>query len=155
MRAEEIACSRLRAILDPLALGASIDDSEAFQDFQSALELVLPVALAESYAWWRNESLDAFRFSIARKLGPGEAEFVGLCLLISDQSWTPIHLRLRVSSRSDTFESLALDVGERGSGPGGMARTPYGSSQEAKLLHSVAPRLDSIDWAYSTERGAA
>ena len=152
--AEVTVVSRLRALLVPLAIGSTIEESDTFREFQSALELLLPAELAVSYPWWRGESLDAFRFSVARKVASTEAEFVGLCLLIS-QCWTPLHLRLRVSSQNDTIERLDLKLGEAGSGVGGMSTTPYGSSRETKLLYGLATRLEAIEWVYAVRRGAA
>ena len=148
-RAERIACQSLRAALSLLPVGSSIEPSEDRKSFQSALEYVIPARLKREYSWWRYESVDGFLFTVARKVGPLEAEFVGLCLLISDQSWTPLHVRLRVSADDDAFESLECRVGEVGDGNGGMVRTPYGSTRESKVLHSVAQRLDSISWAYT------
>ena len=153
-RAEEIASRCLRAVLTPLSPGSSIEDSDEFRTFQSAMEYVIPSALQEKYPWWRYESLDAFRFAVARKLGPEEAELIGLCLLISDQTWTPLHLRLRVSALSDSIEWLDCRLGEPGEGNGGMVRTPYKSTGETKLLSSVAQRLGSISWTYTITRGS-
>ena len=148
-RAERIACQSLRAALAPLAAGSFIEPSENRRSFESAMEYVIPARLKHEYSWWRYESFDGFLFTVARKVGPQEAEFVGLCLLISDQSWTPLHLRLRVSPGDDAIEWLECKVGEVGEGNGGMVRTPYDSTRESKVLHSVAQRLDSILWAYT------
>ena len=153
-KAEEIASRCLRAVLAPLSPGSEIEDSDTFSTFQSALARVIPSTLEEAYSWWRYESLDAFRFVVARKLGPEEAEFVGLCLLITDQTWTPLHLRLRIAPQSDNIEWLECKLGESGTGNGGMLRTPYGSTSDTKLLYSVVDRLESISWAYTITRGS-
>jgi hypothetical protein len=150
--AEDIASASLRAILALLEPGAAIEDSPLFLEFQAALEGFLQTALADVDAWWRAEGIDAFRFSVARKLGPNEAEFMGVCLLNSDQSWIPLHLELQVSAVSDTFERVQLDLGELGPGGGGLQRIPDGSSRVAKLLETVEPRLGSIEWAYRVTR---
>jgi hypothetical protein len=150
--AEEIASRCLREMLTPLVSGSTLEDSEIFRGFQSALELLIPAELARTYEWWRYESLDAFRLCIARKLGSCEAELVGLCLLISDQSWTSFHLRIRIAPHSNMLERLDLNLGEIGTGRGGMQLTPYGSRNETILLSSLASRLESIQWAYSVTR---
>jgi len=103
-KAEKIASRCLRAILAPISVGADTEDSDDFSDFQSAMEYVIQSILEKEYPWWRWESLDAFSFAVARKTGAEEAEFIGLCLLITDQTWTPFHLRLRVASQGDTIE---------------------------------------------------
>ena len=117
--AEEIASRSLRTVLAPISAGSTIADSDEFNTFQSALERVIPSALEVEYPWWRRESLDAFRFAVARKFGPEEAEFIGLCLLISDQTWAAMHLRLRVAAQSDKIEWLECRLGESGTGNGG------------------------------------
>jgi len=152
--AEEIASRYLRAVLAALSPGATIGDSDDFNSFQSALERVIPSMLEEEYSWWRHESLDAFRFAVSRMVGPDEAEFIGLCLLISDQTWIPLHLRLRIAPQSDNIEWLECGLGESGADNGGMVRTPYGSLRRTKVLYSVVNRLDSIQWVYTITRGS-
>jgi len=152
--AEKIASRSLRAVLASLSPGSLIEDSDDFDIFQSALERVIPATLEAAYPWWRHESLDGFRFAVARKLRPEAAEFIGLCLLITDQTWTPLHLRVRIALQSDNIEWLDCKLGESGSGSGGLMRTPYGSSRENKLLYSVADRLESIPWAYTIAVGS-
>ena len=151
---EEIASRCLRASLAGLPLQASISTSDHFSKFQSALELLVPSLLVDKYPWWRRESLDAFEFAVARRLRREEAEFIGLCLLITDQAWTPFHLRLRISPRVDQIEALECKLGESGVGNGGMVRAPYGSLRATKLLYSVERRLQSISWAYTITRGS-
>jgi hypothetical protein len=153
---EKIASRCLRAILAPLSAGDAIEDSDDFSDFQSAMERVIPSILEGEYQWWRYESLDGFQFAIARKVGPEEAEFFGLCLLISDQTWTPLCLRLRIAPQSENIEWLVCRLGESGTGNGDMVRTPYGSYRETtRLLRSVVDRLETIEWAYTITRGAS
>lgn len=151
-RAEEMASRCLRAILAPLPYGAVIHDSDDFSLFQRALEYVLPSALREVYPWWQHESLDAFRFAVARKIGIEEAEFIGLCLLISDQTWTPIYLRMSIARESDSFDWLECRVGELGDDAGGMLRIPHKSARINELPGSVEQRLESIQWAYTISR---
>jgi hypothetical protein len=146
-KAEEIASQELRAILAPLATGASIEHSD-LDLLQSALEFFLTEELG-----WRHESFDAFRFAVARKVAPDEAEFVGLALLISDQAWTPIHLWLRLSPDSDQMASLDCRVGEPGEGAAGLVRIPYGSALADKVLDRLPERVGAIDWVYRVERG--
>jgi hypothetical protein len=146
-KAEAIASQELRAILAPLPIDAPIDP-ERLDKFQSALEFFLPVELGLSH-----ESFDAFRFAVARKVKPDEAEFVGLALLISDQAWTPIHLWLRVSPDSDQITALDCRVGERGEGAAGLLRIPYRSAIADEVLYNLPERVDSIDWVYRAARG--
>jgi len=147
-KAEKIVSQELRAILAPVATGAPIEHSERLVKLQGALEFFLPEQLG-----WRHESFDAFRFAVARKVAPEEAEFVGLALLISDQAWTPIHLWLRFSPDSDQITSLDCRVGERGEGAAGLVRIPYGSDLTDKVLDRLPERVGVIEWVYRAERG--
>jgi hypothetical protein len=153
-KAEEIASRCLRTVLKPLSPGASIEDSGEFSEFQTALERVIPAALAEAYDYWRYQGLDGFRFALARKLGLEEAEFVGLCLLVDNQNWIPLYVRIRLAQKKDQIEWLECKVGESRNDDEGVAGTPYGSSRETKLLYSVVNRLESIPWAYKITQGS-
>jgi hypothetical protein len=153
-RAEEIASRCLRASLPELRPEAFIPTSDHFREFLSALEWVISELLIENYSWWRREGLDGFELAIARKLAAEEVELIGLCLLVSSQHWTPLHLRLRIARHADEIEWLYCKLGEAGSGDGGMVRAPYGSLRATKLLYSLEGRLESISWAYTVTRGS-
>lgn len=147
-RTEAVASQCLRASLAPLSAGASIEKSEEFLAFQSALERFLPAELG-----WEGESFDAFRFVRAQKVAPDEAEFIGLALLISDQSWIPIHLRLRISPDSDQIAFLDCRVGEPGDGALGLETIPYRSGSVNKVLHRLPEQIESMLWVYRATRG--
>lgn len=146
--AEKIVSQELRAILARVVTGAPIEHSEQLDQFQSALEFFLTEELG-----WRQESFDAFRFAVARKVAPEEAEFVGLALLITDQAWTPIHLWLRLSPDSDQIICFDCRVGEPGEGVGGLVRIPYGSDLADKVLYRLPERVGGISWVYRAARG--
>jgi hypothetical protein len=153
-KAEEIVSRSLRTLLRPLPVGASIEDSDEFITFQTALTRVIPSTLGETYDCWRHEGLDWFRFAVAHKLGPEEAEFVGLCLLVGNQAWIPLHLRLRIASENNCIDWLECKVGELGNDGERVTGTPFGSTRETKLLYSVVNRLGSIPWTYQITRGS-
>lgn len=88
--------------------------------------------------------MDGIFPEIAVKTAHHEANIAGLCILISDQTLTPIHIRLRAAVSSDAIVSLKCCLGE--SGPNGMVRVPYGSNRVSKI--AVANRLDVIEWTY-------
>ena len=146
-KSEAIVARELRSVLAPLTTGEPIEQSERLVKLECALEYFLPEELG-----WRYESSDAFRFVVARKVAPDEAEFVGLALLISDQTWTPIHLGLRLSADSDRVASLDCRVGEPGDGAGGLVRIPYGSGLADKVLHRLPDRVGAIDWVHRATR---
>jgi len=152
-RPEEVANRCLLAVLSNLRVGDSIEDSEDFGKFQSALERFLPECLAERYpSPWGHESLDSFRFALARKVGPDEAEFLGVCLLISDQTWTPFRALLKASSTDAGLERVDFTLGEADEVGGGIVRMPFASSKLTELLFRLANRPESVDWTYSFKR---
>jgi len=110
--------------------------------------------LRECHPEWRHESLDGVSLASASKLGEHEAEIYGLCILISDQTLVPMHLRMQVDSQSDVINWLELRLGEMTSD--GMRRVPYDSPNNIyKKLHSMdhMANADLIDWAYKVSFG--
>lgn len=142
-----VASQSLRAVLEAFAIGEPIEDSPRLREFRSALEFFLPEELG-----WRYESFDAFRFAVARKIAPDEAEFIGLALLISEQAWTPIHLCVRLAPDAQRIGGLSCVVGERGEGRSGLLRIPYGSSGVDEFLFRLPERLGSIRWVFRAVR---
>jgi hypothetical protein len=151
-RTEEAVSRSLRLMLDGLAVGATIEDSEEFRRLLSSLEFFLPSVLGEVHGEWKDEGMDGILSAAARKTRPNEAEIIGLCVLISDQTLTPIHVRLQVCASGDEIEWLECNVGERGEGKCGMLRIPY-DSMTGKHLVAVAERANAIEWAYRVGYG--
>lgn len=152
-RAEETVGRLLRAILADLPDGADIDDSEQFRAVLFGLESFLPhEVLMEIYPEWDRESLDGIMPMLARKTGEDEAEIFGLCILISDRTVTPLHVRLQAAASTDEVSWLECRLGERGNH--GMVRVPYGSlGTIVKRLHALDCRPDQIDWVYKATFG--
>jgi hypothetical protein len=151
-RAEEIISRSLREILADLPNGVSIGDSEQFREVLSGLEFFLPhQVLSEIYPEWNHESLDGILPLMARKTGDREAEIFGVCIIISDQTLTPLHVRLQVAASTDELSWLECRLGERGKH--GMVRTPYSSSAVAKRLHALDCKAHEIDWVYKATFG--
>ena len=155
-RAEQNVSRALRAILADLPTGADVLDSEQFRYVQSGLESFVPEVLREIHAEWHNESLDGFYPVVARKTETAEIEMVGLCILISDQTLTPIYLRFQIAPSADEVSWFECHLGERGKN--GIVRMPYGSLDKA--LHREYERLylldgqdDTIDWVYKVTFG--
>ena len=151
-RAEQSLSRSLLAILGELPNGGSIADSEQFQEVLSGLEYFLPEVLGEIHPEWNRESLDGVLPLEARKTGEREAEIFGLCIILSDQTLTPLHLRLRVAPSNDEVSWLECKLGERGGH--GMMRTPYHLlNAVAKRLYALEGRADLIDWVYEVTFG--
>ncbi len=144
---ESVVSARLRTVLADLGEGAAIPPSSAFQELQDALEGWVPALLG-----WHYESIDAFRFASARKATDLSAEFLGLCLLMSDQTWTPLRLRVTLARSADSFDSVQCSVGEPGTGANGLLRVPFTSKKADSLLASLPSRAGVIPWVFTIFR---
>jgi len=142
----------LRAILADLPNGGGIADSEQFREALSILAYFLPVILGEIHREWKFQGLDDILPLVAQKTGEGETEIFGLCCFVTDQTLTPLHLRLQVAVSDDEVSWLECRLGERGRH--GMVRTPYNLLTAAKKrLHAMGGREDMIDWVYKVTFG--
>lgn len=142
----------LRSVVARVPIGGDIAESPRMQRLLDGLEYFLPSVLAELYPYWKGEGLDGFYLAEAKKTGPDAAELRGVCILITDQTITPFHLRLRASSTNNTIDWMECRLGKRGNGNGGMERIRWAVWQNAsyKLLRdSVQP----MEWAYSVSFG--
>jgi hypothetical protein len=132
--------------------GASVASSEHLQDLLDGLEFFIPEVLRDIHHDWDYESLDGVIPVVVRKVGEREAELFGLCIIISDQTLTPIHLRLQPSASSDEVSWLECQLGEKGEQ--GMIRTPYELLDRAiKPLYALEGKEDMIDWLYKVTCG--
>ena len=147
---EELAAQYLRLSLHGIGEGEAIPESAARGQMESALELYLPLMLRGADAnHWRFEAFDGFQFPVARKTGPLEAEFRGAGLLLSDQTWTPVQVRIRAAAESDTIAWGQCQVGDRLVGK--AERPPHDSSKLGKLLATVCEHPDTVEWAFAVE----
>ena len=137
---------RLRPILAPLPSGAVIDDSDELRDALTSLEFLLPEVLQELHPEWKEEGLDGIYPELLRKLGDDEIELVGLCILISDQTLIPLHLRLQLDLTDDCVSWFECRIGESVSD--GMLRVPYNELVAHGTRLAVMTRLGSIKWVY-------
>ena len=145
--AERRVCEHLSHILADGLVGDAIDDADAFRNLLTALQFFIPEILREIHNEWKGESLDGVYPKIAKKTGGREIEIVGLCCLISDQTLTPLHIRIQTSAGADHVAWVDCRLGEHTGD--GMRREPYGSSKVHGTMLHVVERLDSIDWFYT------
>jgi hypothetical protein len=151
-RTEQFLSRTLRPVLANLPVGANIVESKQFREVLSGIEYFLPEVLGEIYPEWTQESLDGVIPLVARKTNDAEAEIFGLCIIISDQTVTPLDLRLQVAVANDEISWLECRLGERGEH--GMVRTRYDSlNAAAKRLHALEWKADLIDWVYKVTFG--
>lgn len=85
-------CQSLRPILDSLPIGSAIPDSPEYRWALSALEWFIPEVFEEVNAKPSDVCLDGILPAVSRKTGKDEIEIIGLCILITDQTVTPIHV---------------------------------------------------------------
>src|SRR4051812_21084282 len=100
-KAELFVSGLLRTLLAPLSVGAKIRESAESKKLLSGLEWFIPSVLRELYPEWEYESLDGFYPITAHKTADLEAEILGLCCIMSDQTLTPLHVRLRLSENTE------------------------------------------------------
>ncbi|GAB5405737.1 MAG: hypothetical protein Aurels2KO_39680 [Aureliella sp.] len=122
------------------SIAATTDEGSIF----ASLEFFLPGVLREIHAEWQHESLDGIYPAVFRKTGDREIELVGSALFISDQTLTPIHVRLQLSLDLGSVSWIDLKIGELKAGK--CRREPYGSAEAHGAMLDVTNRLDSIDW---------
>jgi len=149
--AEQRVCEHLDGILAETSAGATFDDSDTFGDLLTALQFFIPEVLREIHDEWKGEGLDGIYSKVARKVGNHEIEIIGICCLISDQTLTPLHVRIQTSLAVDHVAWLDCRLGEHTGG--GMRREPYSSSTVHGTMLHVVERLDSIDWFYQVGYG--
>ena len=126
--------------------------SERLLDLFGGLEYFLPQVLRRTFPEWEHEGLDGFCPLTARKTGDAEAEIFGLAILITDQTLTPIHLRVQASNTADEVSWLECKLGE--ASEQGMVRTPWPSGNATdKLVHALEGRAGTIAWVYAVGFG--
>jgi hypothetical protein len=150
-QAEIVIARSLRRFLATQSDTASTEPPQRWDVF-NGFEYFLPKVLGQIYDYWKNESFDGFFAAQCRKIGPNSAEIIGVCILISDQTVTPIHVRLGISPSEDVIVWMECKVGVRGDGQGGMKRTPYSIWRKNPLIAIPRP-IESIDWMYKISLG--
>jgi hypothetical protein len=150
-QSESMLSRALRAVLADVPIGAVIPESRAFNGLLSVLEQFLSETLRDIHPEWEFETLDGVLPAIANKAARGEAELLGLCILITDQSVVPMHLRLQHANVGDTISWFDCKFGEAKSHR--MLRVPWDSRNEAlKRLH-LPHEVERINWFYHLTYG--
>ena len=146
---ERRLCKSLREVLGPLNAGEAVPQCEQFREFLSNLEYYVPSLFVELHPEWQSIALDGIIPLFTRKTADNEVEILGHCILIADQTLTPIHLRMRIGETEDDITWLECRVGQRG-----MQRVPYERMIEAsKVLYSLNSPVDDLYWIYRVTYG--
>ncbi|WP_299484466.1 hypothetical protein [Acaryochloris sp. IP29b_bin.137] len=125
-------------MLAPLPVNAPIPESEAFRDTLSTLEYFIPEVLREVYDEWKYESLDGVLTGLALKTNDYAAEIAGLGIILSDQTYTPLYVRLKLLPDKDEVAWFDCNLGEV---------NPRGRSKKMDTM-AVVDRLNRIEWSY-------
>lgn len=141
--------SELDCLMQGIPVGARFSAPPS-ADVCTSLELLLPRILRKCYPEWEKESLDGIFVARATKTGPGAAELIGTCILISDQTVTPfvVHLELSPPTHSDALSAVRISLGEPGGGALGISGPPCNSRDAQRLLASVVGRIKGVAWSY-------
>ena len=152
-KAEAALVRELAVALADAAIGDEVTLLPS-SDICASLELVLPAILRASHPAWTRESLDGVFVAKAVKSATIGVRLVGVGVLISDQTVTPLYAELEAGSPGDaTLSSFDVRVGEPGEGTLGISGPPCGSRESAALLEAVLLRFPSIRWVYSARSG--
>lgn len=148
---EQRLCEALAPLLRFHEVGDTIDPLTEGKYLYSSFEFFFPHVLREIHNEWKYESLDGLYARQFQKTGEREIELIGLAMFISDQTLTPLHVNLQLSSNYDRVSWIDLRLGERVGDE--CRREPYSKSQTAGTMLHVVERLDSIDWFYHVGYG--
>ena len=115
----------------------------------------MPEMLRLQHPEWRGESLDGIFVERAVRPSIDVLELVGTCILMTDQSVTPIFVAIGVSASRDKVRSFVAWLGEPGGGHLGISGPPCNSERAARLNAVVSARFDlaEIQWVYRLASG--
>jgi hypothetical protein len=148
---ESNIAARLRPILAALPCDTTIGNPPERHDVLASLEYFVEQVLREVHPEWRHESLDGILPEVMRKTSDNELELAGMCILISDQTLTPLYLRLQLDTVEDAISWFECRLGEATAE--GMRRTPYSVGSNSMGKTAVWARLDRIRWVYRVGYG--
>jgi hypothetical protein len=126
-----------------IAGGGRHDDD--LQVILNELEWLVDPKMHERHEHWRWEGLDGVYAARVTVVDENTVEILGMCILIGDQTLTPICVRVKLES--DLSISVSGKLGHAGDGAGGMTRWPYGSKEAKKTMDRLAQGVEP-DWVY-------
>ena len=151
-RLEPQLASELKALLAGVPVGSEFAVAPS-SDLCYSLELFIPRVLSGRHSEWEKESLDGVFVARARKTGLAAAELAGTCILISDQTVTPLLTELTLCPSGECIKFFRVRLGEAGGGRLGISGPGCNSREARELLATVTTRLTSIAWAYDVANG--
>ncbi|MEX0642534.1 MAG: hypothetical protein WD468_07525 [Pirellulales bacterium] len=148
---EETIARRLRDLLGQFSVGDQITYNDEVRDALVCLEYFVTEVIRERHPEWKHESLDGILPFVMRKTAVLEIELIGNCILITDQSLTPVHFRIQVAKDQDEICWMECRLGERTNGE--MKRIPYAINPRMGPLLNVAGDVNAMDWYYAVTFG--
>lgn len=146
---EKLLSKLIGLIIKKLESGVDIYDSEELRDALSLLETLIPVELRKKYNEWAYESLDGIYVGQITMTGKNQISIIGMCVLISDQSYIPIYVHIRISNSSDEIDWMDCKLSEYGGN--GIIKIPRNSNQWNKQIYALD--VNKINWHYSISYG--
>jgi hypothetical protein len=149
--AEKSVARLMRAVLKDIPVAEGVGYSEALQELCNALEWFIIEVLTERHPHWeRDEALDGVLPAVVRKTGPEEILLSGHSILISDQTVTPLHLRMQLDPTRDEVSWFECRIGQQVDGH--LKRIPYDSYSNKQIIAAV-DQPDVIEWSYKVTYG--
>lgn len=148
---EDHAGSTLREALCRAQVGGALEMDSNFRDLMSYLEMFVPWVLGQVHDW--EEALDGVMPWSSLKTGDREALLVGKCILMDDQTESPIYVKIRHSAAVDEIEWLECGLGVPGPGKSGLLRLPINSAHTHRLANLISEDLQAVDWVFRATYG--
>ena len=136
-------------IIKKLESGEDIYDSEELREVLGFLEYFISLELREKYDEWEYESLDGIYVGQITMTGKNQISIIGMCVLISDQSFIPIYINTKISDSSNEIEWMNCKLAEYGEN--GIIKIPYNSNRWNKQMYALD--VNKINWHYSISYG--
>ncbi|MBL9089432.1 MAG: hypothetical protein JNM10_20000 [Planctomycetia bacterium] len=157
--AEREVARALRCALEGVAVGASLlgprpSGAPALEASGAALGRFLEEVLAAHGDGSRAPVLDGVLLAGAHRTGPNEADLLGLGVLLEDQTYQPLRVRLRVHPTEDAIAHVVVDVGGVAWRPRGWGRGRSGPDAADVLLRGLIEDPASVPWETRAERPA-
>jgi len=112
------------------------------------LELLIPKELSAVYPEWASESLDGVFVLSAVRAELNLIEVVAACILITDQTLSPLRLDLRLAEAGHDLAEMRIRIGEPGGGALRVSGPRYDPARATEFLRQLGPRLEAIPWVY-------
>ncbi|KNY25864.1 hypothetical protein [Pseudobacteroides cellulosolvens] len=136
-------------IINKFESGVDIYDSEELREALSLFETFISLELRKKYDDWEYESLDGIYEGQILMTGKNKISIIGMCVLVSDQSYIPIYINIEISDSTDEIVWMDCKLAELGQN--GIIKIPYNSNRWNKQMYALD--VNTIAWYYSISYG--